>query len=72
MKCLLHWNHKHSNNICEQIQSYNNEYNNYIKPLYNNIIYNDKHWNTEWLTSAVNDIYLTPVFPKKYSHHSEK
>ena len=25
---VLHWNHKHSN-ICEQIHSYNNEYNNY-------------------------------------------
>ena len=22
--CLLHWNHKHSNKICEQIHSYNN------------------------------------------------
>ena len=30
MKCLLHWNHKHSNNICEQLHSYN-EYYNYIK-----------------------------------------
>ena len=39
--------HKHSNNICEQIHSYNN---NDIKALYNNIIYYDKHWNTEWLT----------------------
>ena len=26
LDCLLHWNHKHS---CEQIHSYNNEYNNY-------------------------------------------
>ena len=23
-KYLLYWNHKHSNNVCEQIQSYNN------------------------------------------------
>ena len=28
-KCLLYWNHKHSNNVCEQIHSYNIEYNNY-------------------------------------------